>query len=368
MQKRRNTIVMLAVVFTVLIAGYFLLRGVLVDDTPTTTEPPAVELLPGEEVFGDSMLIIPRIERKDLKTVKVHNPANLTYGENYVDWGIGFAYDEEAGDYYGYLLTYDYTELDDVQLAYFVFSAGYVIFDDRVAEITADTDLSAYGLEEDKATRVEIEKRDGTVYTLYYGKKATNGSYYVRSGDTYVDENGNTVQRNIVYLLSSSTSDSAESTLMAKPTEMLTTRLTLPVQSMFSSFILQDSWGELLLAFLPVNSALNINTVFGGSSLYYTVELKNVDVPAGYFSSSEFETRITVFEDFCGDATLEYATKKVEGVDEETGESYSYYTFDEETLAKYYLDGASETRMLFYTAMGTATLISLSSCIPSAPL
>lgn len=349
-QKRRNTIVMLAIVFTVLIAGYFLLRPALVGDEPATTQPNEVELLPGEAKFGDSLLIIPRIERKDLKTVKIHNPANKTYGEEYVDWGIGFAYDEEAKDYYGYFLTYDYAELDETQLSYFVIASGLVIFDDRVAEITADTDLSAYGLEKDKAALIEIERRDGKMHTLYFGKKAANGSYYVRSGDTYVDDNGNTVERNVIYLLSTSTSGNAAGTLMAKPTEMLTKRLTYPVQSMFSSFVFQDSWGDVVLAFLPARSAKSTNTVFGGSSLYYTAELKDVDSPAGYFSSSEFETRIMIFQDFCGDVTLEYATEKVEGVDEKTGETYSYYTFSEETLARYYLDSTSERRMLFYTS------------------
>lgn len=343
-KKRRNTIVMLAIVFTVLIAGYFALRGVLVDETPVTTEPPAVELMPGESVYGDSTLIFDRIERKDILTIKVHNPANETYGEQYVDWGIGFAYNEEAEDYYGYMLTYEYAELDDTQLAYFVAAAGYLTFSDRVAVIDDTTDLAFYGLGEDTAVRMTVEKRNGGTHLVALGKKAANGGYYVRSLDTYVDEDGNTVTRNIIYLLSLSTSTYLESTVMAKPTEMLTTRVSYPVKSMYSSFVLQDSWGDLTIAFLPVSSVKSVNTVFGGSSLYYTV------VPQGYFSSSEFETRISVFEDFLGDETLEYATKKVEGVDEKTGESYSYFTFDEETLAKYHLDSASELRMLHYTA------------------
>ena len=310
MKKRRNTIVMLAIVFTVLIAGYFALRGVLVDETPTTTEPPAVELLPGEGTFGDSKLIIPRIERKDLDTVTIHNPNNRVYGDVYVDWGIGFAYDETAKDYYGFLLTYDYAELDGTQLAYFAMSCGYVSFTSRVAEIDENTDLSIYGLDyasDEEATYMLIKKRDGTTHKLYYGKKNPSGTaYYVRSGDTYVDENGNTVERNTIYLLGASTTTYTESTALAKPTEMLTTRMSYPIKSMFSSFILQDSMGDLNIAFLPVKSLKNVDSVFGGSSLYYTA------MPKGYFSSSEFETRITIFEDFLGEETLEYATKKVE--------------------------------------------------------
>lgn len=349
-QKRRNTIVMLAIVFTVLIAGYFLLRGTLTEEPATTTDPSTVELMPGEAKFGDSVLVFPRVDRKDLKSVKVHNPANVTYGEQYVDWGIGFAYNEEAKDYYGFFLEYQYVEIDEIQLSYFVLGAGYLAFTDRVAEITEESGYAAYGLEKDKATRLDIEKLDGGTHTVYIGKKAANGSYYVRSGDTYVNGEGETVERNIVYLLNATTSGNLESTVMTKPTEMLTKRVTFPVYSMFTSFIFQDSWGDVVLAFLPVRSAKSTNTAFGGSSLYYTVSLKNAESRAGYFSSSEFETRITIFEDFCGDAVMEYATEKVEGVDEETGEEYSYYVFSEEMLAKYYLDSASEKRMLFYTA------------------
>lgn len=349
-QKRLNTIVMLAIVFTVLIAGYFVLRGVLVDDPATTTEPPKAEMMPGEATFGDSTLIIPYIERKNIKTVKVHNPANKTYGDEYVDWGIGFAYNEEAKDYYGYLLTYDYAVLDETQLSYFVIASGLVAFDDRVAMIDENTDLSVYGLEEDKAASMTLETRDGKTYTLYYGKKATNGSYYVRSGDTYLDENGNTVERNVIYLLNVNTTANSDMTILAKPTEMLTKLMTYPVKSQFTSFVLQDSWGDMAIAFLPTASSLKRKTMFGGSSIYYTVALDDHSKAGGYFSSSEFETLITIFENFTGDAVLEYATKKVEGVDEETGKSYTHYVFEDEILEKYDLDASSELRMLFYTA------------------
>ena len=346
MKKRRNTIVMLAIVFTVLIAGYFALRGVLVDSNPETTAPPTVELMPGEDKFGESLLVYPRIERKDLDTVKIHNPKNLSYGEVYVDWGIGFAYDAESKDYYGYLLEYDYAELDGNQLAYFAIGAGYVSFTSRVSDITADTDLSVYGLDytsDADATYMLVKHRNGTQHKIYYGKKNPSGaSYYAIYAS--VDANGKETRRDTVYLLGVSTTTYTSSTVLAKPTEMLTARMTYPIKSMFSSFILQDTRGNLDIAFLPTNTLKNTDSVFGGSSLYYTA------LPKGYFSSSEFETRITIFEDFLGEETLEYATKLVEGVDEETGKPYSYYTFDDETLAKYHLDAASDLYLMMYTS------------------
>lgn len=348
LKKRRNTIVFLVTVFTVLIVGYFALRGVLIGEVAETTPPPSIELLPGEATFGDTTLIYPRIDRENIKTVKIHNPNNRDYGEVYVDWGIGFAKDPETKNTYGYLLEYDYAELDDTQLAYFAMTAGYVGFTSRVTEITADTDLSVYGLQytsDEEATYMVVEKNDGTKHKIYFGKKNPNGTaYYVRSGDTYQDENGNTVERNTVYLLDASTSTYASSTVLAKPTAMLTTRMTYPVKSMFSSFVLQDTMGELNVAFVPVKQLTNPDSIFGGSSLYYTV------LPQGYFSSAAFETRITIFEDFLGEETLEYATKRVDGVDEETGEAYTLYTFDEATLAKYHLDSTSEIYCLMYTA------------------
>ena len=318
--KRRNSIVALAIVFTVLIAGYFALRGVLDNEVVDTTGPAASELLPGEGTYGSSTLIYPRIERKDLKTVTVHNPANRVYGDVYVDWGIGFAYDKDADDYYGYMLTYEYPEIDESQLAYFAVGAGYATINARVE--TDCKDFSPYGLDfasEEEATYIVVEKRDGTKHKLYFGKKNLSGtSYYVRSGDTYTDDNGNTVSRNTVYLLSTNTTAYVDATILAKPTEMLTTRITYPIASKFSSFVLQEADGDLDISFLPVDSVKNIESVFGGSSVYYTVS------PKGYFSSSDFETRITRFEDFQGLETLEYATKLVEGVDEETGEAYSF--------------------------------------------
>lgn len=346
LSRRRNTIVALLVIFTVLIAGYFALRGVLVGEVAETTPPAEVELLPGEGVYGSSTLVYPRVERKDIKTVKIHNPANRVYGDVYVDWGIGFAYDDEAKDYYGFLLTYDYAELDDSQLAYFAVGAGYPTISARVEENCSD--FSPYGLafaSDEEATYILVEKRDGTTHKLYFGKKNLGGSsYYVRSGDTYVDDAGNTVERNTVYLLSANTTAYADATLLAKPTEMLTTRVTYPIASKFSSFILQEADGDLNISFLPVDSIKNVESVFGGSSVYYTVS------PKGYFSSSEFETRIKRFEDFSGVETLEYATTLFEDVDEETGEPYSFYVFEEEVLQKYGLDRDHVKFLMMYTA------------------
>lgn len=344
--KRRNAIVALAIVFTVLIVGYFALRGVLDGEVADTTPSEEVKLLPGEASYGNSTLIYPHIERKDIKSVTVHNPANRVYGDAYVDWGIGFAYDEEKKDYYGYMLTYEYPELDDTKLAYFAVGSGYATIASRVE--TDCKDFSPYGLEfasEEEATYIVVEKRNGTKHKLYFGKKNLSGnSYYVRSGDTYTDDQGNTVERNTVYLLSANTTSYMDSTILAKPTEMLTTRITFPILSKFSSFVLQEAEGDLSITFLPVNSIKNIESVFGGSSIYYTV------TPKGYFSSSDFETRITRFEDFLGEETLEFATKLIEGTDEETGEPYSFYAFEEEVLKKYSLDKDHVKYMMMYTA------------------
>lgn len=344
--RRRNTLVALALIFAVLLAGYFVVRSALSDEEdPGGDMPSGLNLLPGEASYGGSVLLYPQIDRKDLKTVKIHNPANKTRGEVYVDWGIGFAYDAEKKDSYGYLIEYDYASLDETQLTYFAVAVGTPVFSSRLEDHCSD--FSPYGLDyasDEEATYILVEKTDGTVHKIYVGNKNPSGTgYYVRVADSVTDSEGNTSVRDAVYLLASATSSYYEETLLSYPPRMLDTLMTYPISSTFSSYALSSSDGRLDVSFLPVSN-LTTSSLFGGSSLYRSVS------PEGYFSSSRFETSIQRFEYFAGEETMEYATKLVSGTDED-GEEYSFYAFDDEVLAKYGLDPDHVQFFLMYSAL-----------------
>lgn len=345
--RRRNTLVALAVIFAVLIGGYFLVRATLLSgDKPQDTTPGNFELMPGEAAFGSSVLLYPQTDRKSIKTVKIHNPANRALGEVYVDWGIGFAYDSEKKESYGYLLEYDYASLSEVMLTYFAVAAGTPTFSARLEDHCSD--FSPYGLDyasDEEATYILVEKNDGTVHKIYVGSKNPSGTgYYVRVADRVKDENGVESVRDAVYLLGASTSSYYEKTLLASPAGMLDSLMTYPISSSFSSFILYSTDNRINVSFLPVEGMNSTASIFAGSSLYRSV------TPEGYFSSSRFETSIKKFESFSGMETVEYATKLVTGTDED-GEEYSFYSFEDETLAKYGLDPDHIKYFLMYTAM-----------------
>lgn len=343
-QRQRNTIVALAIVAAVLLAGYFIVRGALSEAPAESSAPPAVDLLPGEVVENGALMIYPSLERTDLKTVKIHNPKNKEAGDAYVDWGLGFVYDDKQKDSYAYMLNYDYASIDSDMLAYFCAAVASPVIGSRVEDHC--TDFSPYGLDgaEEDLLHLTIEANDGAVYKLFIGDVNPGGNgYYVRSGDMVTDKDGKTYVRDSVYLLNAASSSYFRSTVAATPMAMLETLMTYPIASSFSSFALMSADETLSVSFLPVETLQNPADIFAGSNLYRAV------TPAGFFSSSQFETRITRFEDFRAEEIMEMATLQGTGTDED-GE-YTYYYFPDEVLEKYGLDSRHIRYFLLYSAL-----------------
>ena len=351
LKRQRNTIVAIVIVFAVLLGGYFAVRGALSEDTPDTTPSESLELLPGEALRGGATLIYPYLDRAKIDNVKVHNPANAARGEQYVDWGITFAYDEKAENYYGFLTGYEYAAISETQLTMFAAAVAAPTFSSRVEAHC--TDFSRYGLEfasEEEATYVEILRRDGTVNKLYFGRKNPSGTgYYVRSGDTVTDSEGNTYVRDSVYLLSGAVTGYFDGTVLALPTGMLDLLMGYPVTAdsenrlMFSSFILLSTDDRLKVSFLPMTRVTSADKLFGGSCAYYSVS------PEGYFSSDDFETRVSKFTSFSGLEVMEYATQVITEKDE-NGKDFTYYMVENDVLAKYGLDPDHVAYSLLYSA------------------
>lgn len=347
--RRLNTLVALVVILTVLLVGYFMVRGALTEqvEAPTTTEEEFV-LLPGEvTVKSGSTLVYPSLDKNDLSEIKIHNAANeQSRGEAYVDWGIKFLYDEKEKRSFGYMIGHEEDlYLDETQLTLFAAAVGNVIFSRRVVDVCDD--YSIYGLDEENAIRMEVKLTNGTTYVLYIGNLNPSGSaYYVRSGDTVTDENGASYERKAVYLLSTSTTSYIASTVAALPTDMLTPLMAYPVNPElgFTTFELFSADGKIRLSLRPRTAITSADKLFGGSTFnYYAVE------PAGYFSSSAFDTRIEVFEMFQGSQVMEFGTKLVTGVDED-GKDYKYFDFETDVLAKYGLDSSRVEYILRFSS------------------
>ena len=333
--RRMNTLVALFVILAVLVAGYFFVKSALKEEVeaPTTTEE-AFELLPGEAMSGKSnYLVYPSVDQKDIKEVLIHNPSLKSASSDYVDWGIQFLYDKDNKRSIGYVIGHENDLiLDETQLTLFAAATGNMLFARRVVDVCED--YSIYGLSEEEATRVEIKLTNGTVYTVYIGNLNPSGTaYYLRSGDTVTDKNGNSYERKSVYLLTTGTTSYIQSTLTAKPTALLTTLMAYPVNPEvgFASFELFSVDGSIRISLRPRSAITSAEKLFGSSFNYYAVE------PAGYFASPSFDTRIEVFEMFQGAEVMEYGTKQVKDSDED-GKEYVFYDFETDVLAKYGLD------------------------------
>lgn len=348
--RRLNTLVALFVILAVLVAGYFLVQSVLEEETgtPTTTEEPMV-LLPGEVMSGNSMLVYPSVNQKDLDEVRIYNPE---LDEKYKEWGIKFLYNADEGRSLGYVIGHDNdVYLDETQLTLFAAAAGNMIFTRRVVDVCENYDV--YGLSEEEAIRVEVKTTDGSCYSVYIGNLNPSGTaYYLRSGDTATDENGNPYERKSVYLMTTGTTTYISGTLAASPTAMVSPLLAYPVNPElgFSSFELFSVNGDIKLSLRKNPGTItDARMLFGGSSFnYYSVE------PSGYFSSSAFDTRIEVFEMFQGSEVMEYGTKPVTMTDDD-GKEYVYYDFETDVLVKYGLDASRLQYIMRFAAQSDDT-------------
>lgn len=350
-------VIVLAVVFALLIVGYFaFLRPYLNEDQADDQTP--VEMIWSQEVasIDNRMLIYEHIKREEMAKIEVHNPDNAKYGSQYVDWGF-YRYtgedDEDAGMVNGqfYLINYEFAPYDETAFANMVTAAGYPLAVSRIEDHC--TDFSKYGLDyatPEEALSLTVTATDGRVYTYYIGDKLPSGSgYYIRcmNNDTLLST-GEEVQRDSVYVLP--TTNLVLSVLLT-PQQMIDPYLTLPVDtstvSTFDQFaiwrneeqyfspkldkdgnqIYEDGkpvkqWNPMI-HMRPVSNKKDPFKLFAGLSLY------NAVIPSGYYSSSSFENLISNFSEFKGEEVVELGQKLID----EDGEEYIGFT--DETFEKY---------------------------------
>lgn len=349
----------LAVVFALLLGGYFVVTALL--DTETVeTEQVVYEPIWEDEVEGVNgrVLLYPHFRRESINKITVHNPDNAVYGQQYVDWGFyrynGPEKNEDdliPGDFY--LTNYEYATYDQSMLAYVITGAGYATTTARVEDHCKD--FGRYGLDFDDPSEItsvtleavvtdEATQTETTVtYTYYIGDKTPSGSgYYVRvAGEDKLRSTGEVMERDSVYTVSPA---NLESALLVHPVKLITPTLTLPVDTqaaqLLDAFYVwkhedkylredTDENGNKVEKYIPaihirpVEQENNPFAQFAGQSVYHAVS------HPGYYTSSRFESLISVFAEFSGTEVLELASPMTNDAGEE------YYGFDLKTREKY---------------------------------
>lgn len=353
--RQKNLIIALAIIFAILLVGYFTVIAPLMKDEVLPSDGGEnVETLPGEVLLGNRIYIYERLERGDVDKVVFHNPNNREHGEKYVDWGFSIKLEksESTGKINAnlYLDGYEYAPTDSTAESHLVSGVTEMLVTSRVEKHA--TDLAKYGLEkadgnhDDECVYYVLTTTKGKEYKLYVGDKIPSGAgYYVKSGDTVKDENGNEYVRDSVYIISAST---VENAALSSPVEVVQPILGYPLQmttnAIFDNFALSSRDGRLDLLFRPVPSAnKDAFGVFAALSVYEAL------VPAGYYASAPFESLAELFSEFNGYEVVELASL-MKMKDEYTGEEYDDYYFPEEVFAKY---GLTEPQYsLFYSNSG----------------
>lgn len=371
-----TAVIVLAVVFALLIVGYFaILRPYLNKNQAEDTTP--VEMIWSQEVeaIENRVLMYEHITRDQISKIDIHNPENAKFGEQYVDWGFyryGGETDEESGLINGefYLIDYEYAPFDETAFANLITAAGYTLATSRVEDHCSD--FSKYGLDyasAEEALSVTLTATDGRVYTYYIGDKNPSGTgYYVRCvNNDKLLSSGEEMQRDSVYLLPTT---NLSASVLLPPQRMIDPYLTLPVDTStvktFDQFAIwrneekyfsptldeegnqkydedgnpvAPTWSPMIYL-RPVSNKKDPFTLFAGNSIYYAV------TPNGYYGSTTFENMISLFAEFKADEVVELGQTLVNDKGEE------YIGFTDETLEKYGLRDQEYHYRLFYEYAG----------------
>lgn len=178
-------------VFAVLLGLYLAILAPMfseTEDTPTTNVPTA----PGEGlgVTGAAAMLFPRVERVDIKSLRVFN--RYTAPAGYASYAfLRDTEDEDGdGDTYDFIIEgHKANPYDETKFSELVIATGYTTYLTRLDELgltekSEDEVLAAYadfGLApEDHPVYYELETVEGTVYRVYLGEKTPDGNYYAR--------------------------------------------------------------------------------------------------------------------------------------------------------------------------------------------
>ena len=199
-KKRTTTIIILAVLFAVLLAVYFVFVHPLVLETIDSSV--KLDLLDGEIQITDKLTtfyIYEPIQRSSIKTIKVKNEhGGFTVSREIKNTtsANGGQPALSLGDFV--LNGHKGLPFDDNKLASLIVTTGMPVAMMRVAQgLGDDTDaLAQYGLDEPQASWT-LTKTDGAEFTVYVGDELiTEGGYYVKYSD-----------RDAVYIMSLTLAD-----------------------------------------------------------------------------------------------------------------------------------------------------------------
>ena len=182
LKNRKKAVIVLAVLFVLLLASYFIFIRPLVNEL--TDSSVKLDLLDGEIRITDKLTtfyIIEPIPRSEIKSIEVENEfGGYTVSRDAVSGGS--TQDSEnvtLGDFK--LNGYSGVPFDDNKLASLIVTTGTPVAMMRVAENLGDDPaaLSEYGLDEPQA-QWALPKKDGTKFTVYVGDELlTGGGFYI---------------------------------------------------------------------------------------------------------------------------------------------------------------------------------------------
>ena len=166
-KRQIKIIIICAIAFAVLVAGYFVVVKPLI---ASAEEEDAIPELVDGEVLGTNnrILIMEHVEKADMQSIEVHN----SFGTYTMYRGS----DEEF-----YIKGHEGAPYSLEMLSSLVVSSGYALAMERMGINLTDEEMSEYGLgPNDDYAWYTVTKLDGTTHTLHIGNIIQSGAgYYV---------------------------------------------------------------------------------------------------------------------------------------------------------------------------------------------
>lgn len=186
-KQQRVLIIVLAILFTVMLAAYFIIVKPLTTEEETEAVPP--ETKDGEALtYSDYFLLFPQVERANIQSIEVHND----YGE------FKFVRNGESESAF-VIEGFENLAFDEELFSQLVVSAGYAMAPMKITEDPTEQQLEDYGfINSDDVSYYILTTTSGEVHKVYIGEKIISGGGY------YAMYEG----RNTIYLLSSSIEES----------------------------------------------------------------------------------------------------------------------------------------------------------------
>lgn len=314
-KKQRILIIVLCVVFLAMLAVYmFVLRPMTSE--PAETEAPGIDTSDGEvKSAGNTVLMFPQIERKDIQSIEVHN----SYGS------YSFSYHADLDDFL--LDGYENLAFDAAKFSSLVVGSGYTLVISKVTQDATDEELASYGLrDEDEPAWYKLTTRSGSSHTVKIGKKIiSGGGYYAMCDD-----------RTGVYIIGAD----IETTLLAPIEDMVSPMLTAGAG--ISTYFYIDNFtiykhGEKFISFRAIPKEEMDDEVLDNALIL-------CEYPAEYERSNNYDVTLQTLAAYEGDSVAalgltEENLEKFGLADEPYVIEYDYQGFKFRLVASEPVDG-----------------------------